>query len=142
MIKKFLTILMAVCVSIGAWAAEPETIQPKKLPHLAQKIIAAYFVGDEVAEAHKEKSKFDVAYDAKLASGAYLTFDKQGNWTSVVATPMPKRIIPGRIINYFNANGISCDNVVALYHDRSGGFYLVNFADGTTLSFDEQFNRI
>ncbi|MBP5560969.1 MAG: PepSY-like domain-containing protein [Muribaculaceae bacterium] len=143
--KKAILFLLAACITMGAVAAGPEVIEPQKLPHMAHKILAAYFAGDEVVEAHKEKSKMDIAFDARLASGAYLTFDKQGNWTSVTTTPapLPKRLIPGKIIMFLNANNAKqCEDVVAIYHDRDTGNYTLLFADASTLTFDEHYNLI
>ncbi len=140
--KKTLFFLLAICVAFAAAAEGPEVIEAKKLPHMAQKILDAYFAGDGIVEAHKEKSKMDVAYDARLASGAYLTFDKQGNWTTVTTAPapLPKRLIPGKIIMYLNNNAANLDRFVAITHDRDLDIYTLVLDDGSTLAFDKQFN--
>ena len=142
--KLFALFVLATCCLTVMADDEYQEIQPKKLPHLAQRILPAYFPTQQVTHAEKAKSKLNVGYRVVLSDGTKIQFDKDGNWLDVDGngSPIPMRIVPPALQNYLSLNCPEDIQVLRQTKDSKTYEYDLYLSDGQHLRFDTYFKRI
>lgn len=141
--KKTLLLMIALVFCGGVMTAQKmKEIEPKKLPDMAHRTIAAYFQGQTVTQAIFVDEKMDRRYEVTLDDGTFIVFDKSGVWKSLKtgADALPQRMIPGMIQMYLQKNSIETP-VVEMQKDKDKNF-IIGLGDGTTLTFDEHFKLL
>ena len=129
--------IMLFASSVFANNDSNEVKVPKMSP-ITQSTLKTYFPGKEIVKANKIKSKAKNVLELWLDDGAYLQFDKDGQWIHVEYDKgaVPQAMIPGKIQMYLHTK-YPDGNVVKMLKDKKGN-YEIHLIDGTTLLFDNQ----
>ncbi|MCR4825231.1 MAG: PepSY-like domain-containing protein [Bacteroidales bacterium] len=103
-VKSFLTILMALTIS-SVCLADDHPIPADQLPVAAKSFIQKYFPDSAISYALVGYGIMRTDYEARLADGTQVEFDRKGNWTGVDANhrALPAGIVPERVAAYIQA---------------------------------------
>lgn len=135
--KRFVMVLIAALMCVGAAMADSYTINRDKLPQPAREFLTQYFPKTKVAMIKVDRhllKKTD--YDVKLVDGTKLEFNNAGKWTSVSSKnnkTIPDGIAPKSIANYVKKNYTG--EVITEIEKKKNGTYEVELSAGIELKF-------
>ena len=140
--KKFIVLIVSsLMLSTMAWADDEDIkqVDPKTFPPITHSIISSYFPGTQIVEATKSKKKVRNSFNVVLDDGSELEFDKDGQWKRVYrgGNPIPRGMLNLKIANYLDT--FHPDVPVVLMEKVGKGYYHLQLADDTELTFDNQF---
>lgn len=143
--KKIFVLLALAFLCTAVAAADDDnrqTIDPAKLPTQAINNLKAYFADVEVTEAYAAKSKIKNEYGVTLANGTTIVFDKNGQWSEVVANggEVPTRMLNPRVVMYLNEHHPGT-KVVMMRKDKKGNFEF-RLDNDVELHFNDQYKPI
>lgn len=135
--KKLLLLLLSASFTwTGVTTAQTHSeALTKKLPEKALQFIDKHFPNQQIRYVDTDYDPGSTSYEAKLANGFEIKFDRQGQWSEVDGhtQTVPKAIIPGKISNYVEKH-YQGTRIVSIDNERQ--HYEVTLSDGTELTFD------
>lgn len=144
--KKFFLTLIAAMMACGMMIADDNIVEIplKKVPDLGLRMVKSYFPNNSVVKAVKNNTK-----DMKnrtcvlLDNDATIDFDKDGNWMIVDCSKseVPKRMVPGKIVMFLNANHEG-KKVLYMGREIKNGDITLLLDDGTELHFTNEHQLI
>ncbi|MDE5945321.1 MAG: PepSY-like domain-containing protein [Rikenella sp.] len=105
--KLILSLLVGFALYATACAdSKPVVIRTADLPASAQNFLKKHFSTLTVNQVTVENKLFGKEYEVKLAGGAEIEFDKNGDWTKIDCqrNALPETAVPAKILEYVKQN--------------------------------------
>ncbi len=131
--------VLAVFVSVAAFAGDDRPVTFDRLPEPAQQFIRKYFGDRKISYAVQDADWFDGDYEVRFAGGDKVSFRRDGNWEEVECkgTQVPAGIVPAGIAGYV-AKRHPGTRIVGIERDSRG--YEIKLSDGAEIKFDRKGN--
>lgn len=138
--KKIMTMLVVLTLSITACADRHQMIGVSDLPAQAQAFIQKYFNISDIAYIERDRDGIHYEYNVYLKNATEIDFDHQGNLQSIDCkrTSVPEGIVPEAIISFISSHypnlfvveyvidyrhqTVELNNEIELIFDREGHF--------------------
>lgn len=136
--KTLLALIMIAGMTIGATARDKYSHDVTTLPKAAQTTLKNDFkTGVSVIKIDKDFGRI-TEYEVILTDGTEVSFDRNGNWTSVETArdkSVPKAFVMNAISTYVKQNQPGT-HITGIEKERSG--YDVELSNGIDMKFDKQ----
>lgn len=76
-------ILLAAVALMSSGCDSERRVSLDRLPAAAQELLETYYTGRKPVEILRDRDDGRMEYEVKLADGSELTFDAEGEWTSI-----------------------------------------------------------
>lgn len=138
--KKLFILMMTALIAIPVFAEE-RPISAEQLPVKVQTFIAEYFKGNKIAKAQIEQRAALTQYEAELADGTKLQFNRAGNWTEVKRknSAVPEALIPEKILAYVKATYPDAYIKMIEHDDR---LYEIDLSNNIKMTFSSSFRLL
>lgn len=136
--KRTLTVLTMLLISVTIFASKIVTKDIKQLPTQSQNFITTYFVNLNVQKIEIEKNLLGIKdYEVTFTNGYEIEFDKKGEWTKVDCkrNPIPGALVPQKIKDHIKIE-FKGDHITEI-KKKKGGFE-VELQNDITLIFNSK----
>ena len=132
--KKIITVLAIISLSMTACADRHQTVAYSEIPVQAQAFIEKYFKSSDVAYIERELENLHFEYNVYMKNGAEIEFDHQGNLKSIDCrvSAIPEGIVPEVIAHYVALHYPNHSIVESRTHVWRSGF--ISYISMRTLS--------
>jgi hypothetical protein len=143
--KKIMTMLVILTLSLTACADRHQLIEVSELPTQAQAFIQKHFHISDVAYTEREREGMHYEYNVHLKNNTEIDFDNRGNLQSVdcQSSPVPEGIIPELIATFItlhHPNSFVTEYTIGYRHitiELNSGLELIFDLEGHFLRTDD-----
>ena len=102
----FLVAMVCMLMQSVTSFADDKIIPVEQLPAAAKTFVKQYFPNSTISYATKDAEFSGTKYEARLADGTEIDFDKKGNWDKVDCKmkAVPAALVPAAIAQFVKAN--------------------------------------
>ena len=132
----FLVAMVCMLMQSVTSFADDKIIPVEQLPATAKNFVKEYFSYTTISYATKDVEYAGTTYEARLANGTEIDFDKKGNWAKVDCKmkAVPASLVPAVISKYVKANHPST-KITKIDKKRYG--YEIELSNDLELKFDK-----
>lgn len=136
-VSLFLVAIMCMVMQSVTCFADDKIIPVEQLPATAKVFVKTHFANTTISYATKDFEFKGAKYEAKLADGTEIDFDKNGNWEKVDCNmqAVPAALIPATISQYVKAN---YPNVMITKIDKERYGYEIELSNDLDLKFNKK----
>lgn len=129
--RKILLAFALLCGS-AVFADDDRPIALDLLPNKARTFLSEHF-DSRLVQLRREAD--DDSYEALLADGTKIEFDKRGRWTEVEGRKIPVKALPEKVAAYLRQYH---PKAVIKNVSREGKYYEVEFSNGREITLDKK----
>ncbi len=134
--RLFLVALMCMVFQSVTCFADDRIIPVEQLPAAAKAFVQQHFPQATISYATKDREFGGAKYEARLADGTEIDFDKKGNWDKVDCKrqAVPAALVPAAITQYVKTN--HPDAIITKIDKERYGFE-IELSNGLDLKFNK-----
>ena len=135
--RLFLVALLCMALQSATCFADDRIIPVEQLPAAAQQFVKATFPEAKISFATKDAEFTGTKYEARLADGTEIDFDKKGEWDKVDCQmkSVPEALVPVVIAQYVKTN-FSGAVITKIDKERYG--YDIELSNDLELKFNKK----